>query len=177
MRAELLHRIREQIERVVQAPNESRNKILDTEAEDIAGRVVESRVKLEGIKKVSNVQISRGSVTPAFDASVSSLRARMRSSLDTPVSPTKDHPQIDKMSFDVSMDSTGPGQTTLGRLSQVSRLFDGGSRRKKHTSVLSDSLFRSAESCVASLNPGRSETYLAGISYSLVAFNANELIC
>ncbi|KAF2016551.1 hypothetical protein BU24DRAFT_204379 [Aaosphaeria arxii CBS 175.79] len=57
MKAELLQRVREQIERVVKAPAESQSKILDAEAMEIATTVMESQAALDNAKKVSVSQI------------------------------------------------------------------------------------------------------------------------
>ncbi|KAF2274166.1 uncharacterized protein EI97DRAFT_381842 [Westerdykella ornata] len=51
MRTELLQRVREQIERVVQATPETRAKVLEAEATEIAKTVMEAKAKLEGVKK------------------------------------------------------------------------------------------------------------------------------
>jgi hypothetical protein len=54
--AEIERRIREQIERVLNAPPEARPKALDTESSDIAQRVIQSQAALDSVKKVSDRQ-------------------------------------------------------------------------------------------------------------------------
>jgi protein HOOK3 len=147
MRVELLQRVREQIERVVDATPETRPKVLDTEATEIAKTVMESQAALDYAKKVSYPNYSQNVEYTTPRSPISTVRSKkdqinssMPSKRKVNASETVLHnPTVRKGSISgVSISSAGTEPTTLGKLSQISQVFR---RRKRNSGVLSETLF------------------------------------
>jgi protein HOOK3 len=147
MRVELLQRVREQIERVVQATPETRPDVLETEATDIAKTVMESQAALDYAKKVSFPDSSPMEEYPAFESRVSTVRSRK----DQDVSSTlaresmqacgtfREKVQERKGSISALPSSNaGAEPTALGKLSKISHAFR---RRKRASEAFSETLF------------------------------------
>jgi protein HOOK3 len=121
MRVELLQRVREQIERVVQATPETRPDVLETEATDIAKTVMESQAALDYAKKVSFPDSSPMEEYPAFESRVSTVRSRRKGSISA-----------------LPSSNAGAEPTALGKLSKISHAFR---RRKRASEAFSETLF------------------------------------
>lgn len=183
MRAELLQRIREQIERVLQASSESRPQVLNDEAEDIAKTVMESQAALDATRKVSLAQICHSDGSSAFEPAVSEFRAKMSLSIASPPSVRQLSPfplQHDRARVarkqslsEVSASNAGTRDTTLGRLSQISNIF---SRRRRASGVVSETLFSQPTSTVASSGPGVASS-VPGMISALLVFPYYHVYC
>ncbi|KAF9701440.1 hypothetical protein EKO04_000281 [Ascochyta lentis] len=125
-RAETLRQVRDQIQSVISAPAETQPNVLDTTSSEIAETVLSSEAALDKAKKVSNSQHSYTKPPSAFDIAVSAMKTRQRidpsfsaATLISPALPEKDHPEKNKSLSEVSTSTTGAGQTTWGRVTQL----------------------------------------------------------
>lgn len=87
MKVELLQRIKEQVERVVSAPIETRPSILEAEATEIAKTVMQSQAALENAKKDLQEQINanstlRGQLEQAKNANADKGSAELQQELE-----------------------------------------------------------------------------------------------
>jgi protein HOOK3 len=154
MRAELLQRVREQIERVVQATPETQPKVLETEATNIAARVMESQAALDNAKKVSLTQLSLDESHSVLGSSTSSSGSKTDHpfpSLSPPRYMISSTEKLNRKPMSNGSPSSTSTEQPTGRLSQISQIF---SRRKRHSGVQSETLFRQPSSQVASSVPG-----------------------
>jgi protein HOOK3 len=130
MRAELLQRVKGQIERVVQAPSETQPEVLDSEATEIAKIVMESQVALDDATKVSIPLLSCGDSGYSLDTFGSPREAKGSPlSASTLLSPSKSFlispkkaclaPLRDLSMSQMSTTSTGTYFGTWDRLSQM----------------------------------------------------------
>lgn len=167
MKAELLKRIKEQIEKVISAPPDSQPGVLEIEATGIAKTVMESQAALDNAKKVSTSQIlssmepsrfstisvSTLTLTPNADSRSSTARVSGGSSY----SPSKslEGYSLDKFphnrmgvsspdALNLSTLSTEP--TTWGRMSNIF-----GKRKTRATKMSAETLLGRSSSHVASL--------------------------
>ena len=126
-RQETLQQVRNQIQSVVDAPTETQPNVLDTTSSEIAETVLSSEAALEKAKKVSISQHSyTTSSSSAFDVAVSAMKTRQRldpsysaATLIASASPAKGHTEQNKSLSEVSTSTTGMGQTTWGRVTQL----------------------------------------------------------
>lgn len=163
MRVELLQRVREQIERVVQATPETQPKVLDTEATDIAKTVMESQAALDYAKKVSYPDCSQPEEYSTPHSPIPTARSKRDQVISSSIPSRRivngnasesilQNPAARNASISgVSISSAGTEPTTLGKLSQISHVFR---RRKRASGVLSETLFsQPSTSQVASFVP------------------------
>jgi protein HOOK3 len=126
-RAETLQQIRDQIQSVIDASAEAQPSVLDTTSSEIAEIVLSSEAALDKAKKVSINQHSHTELSSsAFDVAVSTMRTRQRldpsfsaATLIPPASPVSGRPKKNKSLSEMSSSSTGTGQTTWGRVTQL----------------------------------------------------------
>jgi protein HOOK3 len=163
MKAELLAKIKEQIERVITAPADSRPRVLEAEATDIAKTVMESKAALDGVKKVSALYFARRDSCSEMDSSVpfrSTLSSMslpvMSSSCHLPfTSECKDTVQPARnqsMSKTPIPSATRTESTALGRLSQLLQIF---SKQRAYNILSQPVISQPNESAVGSV-PGDS---------------------
>jgi protein HOOK3 len=154
-RVETLRQIREQIQSVINAPAEAQPNVLDTTSSEIAETVLSSEAALDKAKKVSIQQSSRPHIqsSSAFDVVVSSMRPRQHldQSLSTatlipPTSPGTGNTGKKSLS-EVSISTTGTGQTSWGRMAQLL----SPKRRTAPARSGIGGVFTSASDCAASL--------------------------
>jgi protein HOOK3 len=151
MRAELLNRIREQIERVIQEPSDTQPKVLESEANEIAKTVMESQAALDNVKKVSitqlQSQISKNDRTFAFGSPIHTIGSQLGhpasnttlSPLKLGVSPKRRLKRNTSVS-EMSAASAGPERASTSTWGRVSTLF-GRRTRRTNESVISETLF------------------------------------
>lgn len=153
MKKELLNRVREQIERVVQAPSETRPQVLETEATDIARIVMESQAALDAAKKVSFAQFSRDKARSDVDSPPSTSSSTFGSSL--PFTPPRkrnaDQAQVLELLNKPMLQRSNTEYNMLRgpKLSQISQLFNW----KSDAGLLTETVFAHHASPVASPKP------------------------
>jgi protein HOOK3 len=126
-RQETLQQVRDQIQLVINAPAEAQPNVLDTTSSEIAETVLSSEAALDKAKKVSISQHSHTkSPSSAFDVAASTMKTRQRldplysaATLISPASPEKGYSEKNESLSEVSTSTTGTGQTTWGRVTQL----------------------------------------------------------
>jgi protein HOOK3 len=126
-RAETLQQIRNQIEFIIDAPAETQPDVLDKTSVDIAQTILSSEAALDKAKKVSISQDSHTkSPSSAFDVAVSTMKTRQRldpsfstATLISKTTSDKGHLGKNKSLSEVSASTTGTGQTTWSRVTQI----------------------------------------------------------
>jgi protein HOOK3 len=156
-RVETLRQVREQIQSVINAPAEVQPNVLDTTSSEIAETVLSSEAALDKAKKVSIQQSSRPHIqspSSAFDVVVSSMRPRQHLdqslSAATLISSASPGTGITgkKSLSEVSISTTGTGQTSWGRIAQLL----SPKRRAAPARGGIRGVFASASDCAASLS-------------------------
>ncbi|KAF2264281.1 hypothetical protein CC78DRAFT_246215 [Lojkania enalia] len=152
-RVETLRRIREQIERVTKAPSDSRPKVLDVTASEIAETVLQSEAALDIAKKVSLTQLPSKTQNSAFDPSVLAARKRSGShgtfsnmSQSPTTSPSETLPLKTGERSEENGSNASTGRTTLEK---VAHMF----RRQRIPTAASENMSCRSDSYVASLAP------------------------
>ena len=126
-RAETLQQIRDQIESIIDAPAETQPDVLEKTSVKIAQTILSSEAALDKAKKVSTSQNSHTkSPSSAFDVAVSTMKTRQRldpsfstATLISKTTSDKGHLGKNKSLSEVSASTTGTGQTTWSRVTQI----------------------------------------------------------
>jgi protein HOOK3 len=126
-RAETLQQIRNQIESIIIAPAETQPDVLEQTSVEIAQTILSSEAALDKAKKVSISQHSHTkSPSSAFDVAVSTMKTRQRldpsfstATLMSKTTSDKGHTGKNKSLSEVSASTTGTGQTTWSRVTQI----------------------------------------------------------
>ncbi|KAF2741929.1 hypothetical protein M011DRAFT_300141 [Sporormia fimetaria CBS 119925] len=167
MRAELLQRVRGQIERVLHATPDTQPKVLDTEATEIAKTVMESQAALDYVKKVSIASPSKDAVSQGYTPHTpfsSPLRPSKVSVLASPVTPQEKPSWTQSRrpsASGLSITSTGTGHSAFEKLANVFR------KRKREEWGRAETLFS---------QPNSSERVASGSEHSLLACSASLMI-
>ena len=179
-RVETLRQIRDQIQSVISAPAETQPNILDATSSEIAETVLSSEAALDKAKKVSNSQHFHNKSPSAFDVAVSTMKTRHRldpsfsaATLISPASPEKGHPGKNKSLSEASTSTSGTGQTTWGRVTQLI------SPKRRPVAVRASTEFYSTigSDSVASLSLAwrrRSILNSAAVSFSFLSAESQE---